>query len=162
MCGYADSCFVEHRGYTPDLCSVFPWEMVMRGCWQGAHATRVPGASVTVLTPRRVITWSVSPQHLSFYLSAGKTPFPSYHPTLKSPFLKKTLQHVWNIESCYTINLIIVFISCFKIYCFTLYWCLTVNLIWTPMAFWFKSNPLWRKWGGFLPSKLHPNDDITQ
>lgn len=91
LCVYLDSWFVEHRGeYTWFMyCISMGNQSVMQGLWQGAQATRAPEASKTVLTPRPVITWSVSPQHISLCLSAGKTPFPSYRPIVKSSFFLK-------------------------------------------------------------------------
>lgn len=106
VCVYLDSWFVEHSGeYTWFMCFISMGnEPVMQGLWQAAQANQSPGGlSVAVLTPKRVITWSVSPQHLSFCLSAGRTPFPSYHPALNCP-LKKILCSVLRPQIWAVIN----------------------------------------------------------
>lgn len=76
----------------------------------GRPSYQNPGGGGTLL----VITWSVSPQHLSFYLSAGRTPFPSYRPSFK----RNRPQHVLTVNLDCPINVTKLFISCLKICCF--------------------------------------------
>lgn len=151
------------NGNTPDLCTVFPWE-ISQWCRDFDKEPRLPEPRGP---PRLSLHSDLSSrdQFLPniFHSACQQEGLPSPHTALSLNLLffikKNTLacyyHRFWqyNKSNCsfYFMFENILFHTQVS----------PVNLIWTHMTFWFKSNLLWRKWGRFLPSKLLLDDDIT-